>query len=155
MPQPKEPREETLRSSRNYYARRAAYFDLYAQKGKKDIETPRELDFVEHAFQTHAGRKVKDVLDIACGGGRHVVGLAQRGYRCTGRDLTPERIEAARARAKRAKVSVRLGTGDATTLDLLNEFDAVLAPTYYFSFPTMMTYRSVCGPFSGHFELAA
>ncbi len=128
-------REETLRSSRNYYGRRAAYFDLYAQRRKRDIETPRELDFVEHAFRTHATRRVKDVLDVACGGGRHVVGLAQRGYRCTGRDLTPERIEAATARAKRARVSVGLGTGDATTLGFHNEFDAVLAPYILFLLP--------------------
>lgn len=63
------------------------------------------------------------------------MGLAQRGYRCTGRDLTPERIEAARARAKRAKVSVRLGSGNATALEFHNEFDAVLALYILFLLP--------------------
>lgn len=92
------------------------------------------MNFLEKQFK-HASRSVKRVLDIACGGGRHVVGLARRGYTCTGYDLTPERIDAAKARAKRAGVSVELKRGDATRLNTPKKFDAVLALYILFLLP--------------------
>jgi ubiquinone/menaquinone biosynthesis C-methylase UbiE len=57
---------------------------------------------------------IKDVLDIACGTGRHVFGLANRGYKCTGQDYTHERIKIAKDRAKHEGTSIRLLQGDAT-----------------------------------------
>ena len=132
---PRSGREEVLNWSRAYYARRASYYDLLAQRKGRDRETPRELEFLEFAFQTHATRKVREVLDIACGGGRHLVGLSQRGYRCTGRDLTPERIEAAKGRAARTRVSVNLEVGDATKVDYHEAFDAVLGLYILFLLP--------------------
>jgi SAM-dependent methyltransferase len=75
------------------------------------------------------------VLDVACGNGPHVVGLAHRGYKCTGIDYTPERVQMAKARAKREDVSVKLSQGDATRLDHQNEFDAVLALYILFLLP--------------------
>ncbi len=128
-------REKVLRSSRRYYSQRAQYYDLFAQRQKKDNVTTRELDFLEYAFRHHNAKRVRDVLDIACGGGRHVVGLAQRGYRCTGYDFTPERIEAAKARAARKRVSVRLGVGDASKVDFGDAFDAVVGLYLLFLLP--------------------
>jgi SAM-dependent methyltransferase len=78
---------------------------------------------------------VKEILDVACGGGRHVVGLAKRGYGCTGYDFTAERIQTAKARAKRSGVSVTLRRGDATQLRFNKEFDAVLALYILFLLP--------------------
>jgi SAM-dependent methyltransferase len=132
---PRSGREEVLSSSRTYYARRAGYYDLLAQRKGRDRETLRELEFLEFGFRTHATRRVRDVLDIACGGGRHLVGLAQRGYRCTGHDFTPERIEAAKARAARTGVSVTLGVGDAAKVDYDDAFDAVLRLYILFLLP--------------------
>jgi SAM-dependent methyltransferase len=75
------------------------------------------------------------VLDIACGNGRHVVGLARRGHQCTGQDYTPERVQMAEARAKREGVSVKVSQGDATRLEYQNEFDAALAILILFLLP--------------------
>jgi SAM-dependent methyltransferase len=97
--------------------------------------TKRELDFLEHVFRTHATRPIKNVLDVACGNGRHVFGLARRGYKCTGIDYTPERVQIAKNRAKREGVSVKLLQGDATRLTFENEFDAVLALYILFLLP--------------------
>lgn len=127
MTEAKSIRREVLRSSRDYYGYRAGYYDFFAQRQRHDRETPNQLDFLENVFRTVATHPVKRVLDIACGGGRHVVGLAQRGYQCTGCDLTPERVEAAKARAARAGVSVKLSEANAAQLAYHNEFDAVLA----------------------------
>ena len=73
-------RETVLKASRDYYAHRAYYEDLLVQRQRQSVETTkRELNFLEHTFQTEATRPIKDVLDIACGNGRHVFGLANRG----------------------------------------------------------------------------
>ena len=119
-------RQEVLHSSNRYYGRLARYYDFLAQRKRSDRETDKTLDFLQDVFHTDATRPVRQVLDIACGGGRHVVGLAQRGYQCTGHDSAPERVEAAEARAARAGVSVNLSQGEATQLAYDNEFDAVL-----------------------------
>lgn len=131
-----EGRKAVLSHSRRYYARRAHYYDLIAQRTRSDKETKRDLDFIESAFKAHSARPVARVLDVACGGGRHVVGLAKRGYRCTGYDFAAERVEAAEARAKRAGVEVTLKQGDATKLPKGDRFDAVLALYILFLLPS-------------------
>ncbi len=129
-------RKTALKASRDYYAHRAYYEDLIVQKQRQSIETTkRELNFVEHAFHADAARPIKEVLDIACGTGRHVFGLANRGYKCTGLDYTTERIKIARDRARREGKSVKLLQGDATQLKYENEFDAVLALYILFLLP--------------------
>jgi len=128
-------RETVLKASRAYYAHLAYYEDLLAQRDRRVAETARELDFLEFAFRAHATHRVRNVLDVACGNGRHVVGLAHRGYQCTGQDYTPEQVQIAQARAKREGVSVKLLQGDATRLKYENEFDAVLALKILFLLP--------------------
>ena len=132
----KERREAVLSHSRRYYARRAYYYDLIAQRTHVDKETTRDLDFIEASFRAHSARPVSKVLDVACGGGRHVVGLAKRGYRCTGYDFTAERVKAARARAERAGVELTLKQGDATKLPKGELFDAALALYIIFLLPS-------------------
>jgi SAM-dependent methyltransferase len=128
-------RDAVLDASRAYYARRAYYQDLLDQGAKSRATIRGELDFLEYAFRANATRRVSDVLDVACGNGRHVIGLARRGYRCTGQDYTPERVQVAKARAHRERVSVKLSQGDATKLAYENKFDAVLALYILFLLP--------------------
>jgi len=136
MPHAKTDREAVLKASRNYYAHRAYYGDLLSQHLHRLKQTTKhELDFLEHAFRTNTSRPIHDVLDVACGGGRHIVGLTHRGYKCTGQDYTPERVEIAKARAKREGASVTIRQGDATRLKYQNEFDAVLALNILFLLP--------------------
>jgi len=127
-------KETVLKASRAYYAHLAYYRDLMLER--RAAETERHLDFAEFAFRTHATRGVRDVLDVACGSGRHVLGLARRGYRCTGQDYTPEQIQIAQAKAKREGLSLRLLQGDATKLKYEGEFDAALALFVLFLLPS-------------------
>jgi SAM-dependent methyltransferase len=129
-------KETVLKASRAYYAHLAYYEDLWAQRSRRLTKaTKRELDFIESAFHVHATHQVRDVLDVACGNGRHIIGLAHRGYQCTGLDFTPERVEIAKVIAKREGVSVKLLQGDATKLKYENEFDAALALYILFLLP--------------------
>ena len=132
----KDTRETVLKASRAYYAHRAHYWSLMAERQRKlSAVYKREVDFVEHAFKADAARSVHEVLDVACGSGRHIFELAKRGFDCTGRDFTPERIQAAGERAKREGASVKLHQGDATRLNYEDEFDAVLALYLLFLLP--------------------
>jgi SAM-dependent methyltransferase len=124
-------RETVLKASRVYYA----HLGYYEERTRTEATTKRELDFLEFAFHTHATHRVRDVLDVACGSGRHVLGLAHRGYQCTGQDYTHEQVQIAKARAKREGVSMKLLQGDATRLKYESEFDAVLALYILFLLP--------------------
>jgi ubiquinone/menaquinone biosynthesis C-methylase UbiE len=124
-------REAVLKASRAYYAHQG----YYEERTRVETTTNRELDFVEFAFRTHATHKVRDVLDVACGSGRHVIGLAHRGYKCTGQDYSPEQVQTAKKRAKNEEVSIKLLQGDASRLKYENEFDAAIALNALFLLP--------------------
>jgi len=133
----KDDRDTVLRSSQLYYSRRARYDDLIAQRQHdKSKRTFRELNFLQWAFKRHSKRPVRRVLDVACGGGRHIVGLAQKGFICTGQDFSKERVEVTRARAQRASARVKVGQGDATKLTYSGRFDSVLALYLLFLLPS-------------------
>jgi SAM-dependent methyltransferase len=124
-------RKTVLRATRSYYAHLGYYEECtYSENTNKN-----ELDFLEFAFHTHATHKVRDVLDVACGSGRHIIGLAHRGYKCTGQDYTPEQVQIAKTRAIHERVSLKLLQGDATKMKYKSKFDAVLAIRILFLLP--------------------
>jgi 2-polyprenyl-3-methyl-5-hydroxy-6-metoxy-1,4-benzoquinol methylase len=127
----KNARETVLKASRSFYA----HLGYYEERTRTQKATNRELDFLEFAFRTHATHKVRDVFDVSCGSGRHVLGLAHRGYQCTGQDYTPEQVQIAKTMAKREGVSIKLLQGDATKVKYESEFDAVLALYALFLLP--------------------
>ena len=65
------------------------------------------------------------MLDLACGRGRISIGLAKRGLRVTGLDLSPRSLELARADADAAGVEIDFVRRDMRELDAEGEFDAV------------------------------
>ena len=71
--------------------------------------TLMEVDFLEKALATPSGASL---LDIPCGGGRHSVELARRGYRMTGIDLSADFLSLARAGAGDGQVEVDFRHGD-------------------------------------------
>jgi SAM-dependent methyltransferase len=84
--------------------------------------TRAEVDFIEGALAAPAGARV---LDLACGFGRHAIGMAERGYRVTGVDFNSRYLEIARAVAEKRSLPVRWVEGDMRDLGFAREFDAV------------------------------
>jgi SAM-dependent methyltransferase len=84
--------------------------------------TRREIAFLERRGVLVPGRRI---LDLACGGGRHSLAMAQRGALVTGIDLGPAAIAAARRRAKRAGLAVEFVQADLRCLSYKAAFDVV------------------------------
>jgi len=84
--------------------------------------TAAEVDFIEGALALARGAAV---LDLACGYGRHAIGMAARGYRTTGVDFNPRYLAIAAAEAAGAGVEVAWRPGDMRALAFRAEFDGV------------------------------
>jgi len=84
--------------------------------------TAAEVDFIEALLAVPKGAAV---LDLACGYGRHAIGMEKRGYRVTGLDFNPHYLEIAEAEATAAGARVTWRTGDMRALPFEREFDGV------------------------------
>ncbi len=96
----------------------------YLKQYEPNVErTSGEVDGVEAILHLRKGARI---LDLACGGGRHSIELARRGYRVTGYDLSEALLKEARAAARSAKVRPEFVQGDMRDLAYHGEFDAVI-----------------------------
>jgi SAM-dependent methyltransferase len=84
--------------------------------------TRREVEFIEKSLALPANAAV---LDLACGFGRHAIGMAARGHQVTGVDFSPRYLEIADQDARAAGVTVRWVVADMRALDFEREFDGV------------------------------
>lgn len=91
--------------------------------------TAAETRFIADTLKLAAGATV---LDLACGFGRHAIGMAKLGYRVTGLDFNPHYLEIAAADAAAAGVQVAWRTGDMRDLGPAPAYDAVYS--YFTSF---------------------
>jgi len=84
--------------------------------------TGAEVDFIVSALALPEGA---ELLDLACGYGRHAVAMARRGFRVTGLDFNPHYLEIAREEARAAGVEARFVTGDMRELGFDGGFDGI------------------------------
>ena len=82
-----------------------------------------EVAFLEKVLGLKRGQQV---LDLACGQGRHAVPLAQHGMQVTGLDLMPDYLAMAKKSAKAAKVELELVQSDMRQIPFKSRFDAVI-----------------------------
>ena len=76
------------------------------------------------------------ILDVGCGAGYFSILLSKEGHLCTGIDLTPGMIEAARVLAEEEKVSCDFRVMDAETLDFADDsFDIVISRNLTWTLP--------------------
>ena len=86
--------------------------------------TRHEAKFVSESCRLKPGDRV---LDLGCGNGRHVLELARMGLHMTGVDYLAATFEEASETATQGGLSgVRFTEGDARTIDLQEQFDAVI-----------------------------
>jgi len=76
----------------------------------------------------HAQPAAADILDCSCGIGTQAIGLARRGYRVCGTDISERSIERARLEAARLGANVAFGVADFRDLGkVVGEFDVVMS----------------------------
>lgn len=78
---------------------------IYRTSGVINIEPYVEMQKVVELFRE---RGVKQVLDVACGTGRHTVMLARQGFKVFGLDISPEAIKLGYAWLAREKLKAKL-----------------------------------------------
>ena len=84
----------------------------------------KETNFLEAAFKKHAQRPVKSVFEPACGTGRLMVKLAQRGYKVAGNDLNPKAIAYCNKKLAKAGFAETGVVGDMSDFSLKKPVDA-------------------------------
>ena len=76
----------------------------------------------------HARPGATDILDCSCGIGTQAIGLARRGYRVSGTDLSQRSVERARLEAARLGAEIAFGVADFRDLaKVAGEFDVVIS----------------------------
>ncbi|EFO80135.1 methyltransferase type 11 [Oscillochloris trichoides DG-6] len=85
--------------------------------------TRQEVDFLAQALSL---RGVETILDLACGGGRHSIELAQRGLTVIGLDASPRVLAHARSRASELDLNATFVQGDMRHLTDVGRFDTIL-----------------------------
>jgi SAM-dependent methyltransferase len=91
-----------------------------------DMNRKGEVDFLAHCFKRFARRRVRTVVDIACGTGPHLVRLAERGYRMSGLDLSARNVEFLGERLAAKGLTGELVVGDMTSFRLAKPVDAAI-----------------------------
>ncbi len=84
------------------------------------------VNYVERILR-RAGRKPGRVLDLCCGTGSASILMAERHFDVTGVDISPEMIEIARSKARKAGREIEFHVGDASKLSIPGKFDLVIS----------------------------
>jgi cyclopropane fatty-acyl-phospholipid synthase-like methyltransferase len=85
--------------------------------------TEAEVEFLAKELGLGPGTSI---LDVGCGTGRHSIGLALRGCRVTGLDLSAGMLEQAARNAEKAGVSVSWIRSNAASFSFTQSFDAAV-----------------------------
>jgi SAM-dependent methyltransferase len=83
-------------------------------------QTLREVEFISNALTAAPG---SEILDVACGYGRHAIELVQRGYNVTGLDLSLPLLIRAADEAQRRALSVNFVHADMREMAFEKQFD--------------------------------
>lgn len=94
----------------------------------KEKDYDGECAFLKDIFKRYCRRQVKDILDVACGTGNHILPLASCGFSVAAQDISACMLKIARDKAKSSKLKIKF-IGNRAMQDFKHdkEFDAVIA----------------------------
>lgn len=106
--------------NRNWYNREAPKWDDIKKTTVGSMHKAEELNKI-------IGLAKDSILDLGCGTGRHVIPLAEKGYRCYGIDISAEMLRILKKKIKEKKLNIHIAEGDIANLPYKdNSFDMVL-----------------------------
>ena len=112
-------------SARDFYDQLAPDYHLVYQDWEAAIE--RQADALDQLIR-NARPHAKAILDCSCGIGTQAIGLARRGYRVHGTDISERSLDRARKEAERLGATVSFGVCDFRDLSSVDGlFDVVIS----------------------------
>ena len=97
------------------------YLDVYSHRNTEDTKNLIDLILSEINIKQNA-----NVLDAACGAGRHSIRLAQKGFNVTGFDLSETLLEIAIKNAIEKNIKINFQHADLRTFQSHVKFDLVV-----------------------------
>lgn len=97
------------------------YLEVYSHRDQ--AEACRQIDLMERVLNPPRGARIED---LCCGGGRHSIELARRGYRVSGIDLSKDLLEQATADTEEAGLDAEFVRADMRSVIAPNAFDVVV-----------------------------
>lgn len=114
-------------SALQFYDNLAESYHLLFEDWRETVQDQGAV--LDRLIRAHLGEPPLSVLDCSCGIGTQAIGLALRGYRVYGTDLSPEAVDRARREAPTFGVDVTFEQADFRELarKAPGEFDVVLS----------------------------
>lgn len=110
-----------------FYDALAADYDL-VYGGRWEEAVSRQGDVLDGLIEASLGPGAKDVLDCSCGIGTQALGLAMRGHRVHGTDISERAVERARREASRLGLHTTFAVADFRDLGSVSgTFDVVIS----------------------------
>ena len=97
------------------------YYDLGFQE-----DTPKEIEFLQQAFERYATGPVKRIIEPACGTGRLVFRLAELGYDVAGFDLNENALNFLRKRLEKKKLVADVFQANMVDFKVAQPYDVAL-----------------------------
>jgi ubiquinone/menaquinone biosynthesis C-methylase UbiE len=116
----------------------AKYCDVVYEKVR---DTQREIRFLNWVFQELADVEVREILDVACGTGRHAIPLSKKGYTVTGSDISQAMLAVLEEKVRRANIEIPVIKCDMKDIEFREEFDAIIC--MYTSFNYLLTDQDI------------
>jgi glycine/sarcosine N-methyltransferase len=112
-------------SARDFYDQLAPAYHLVYQDWEAAIE--RQADALDRLIR-NACPQAQEILDCSCGIGTQAIGLARRGYRVHGTDISERSLDRARKEAERLGAKISFGVCDFRDLSSVEGlFDVVIS----------------------------
>lgn len=116
----------------------AKYCDVVYEKVR---DTQQEIRFLNWVFQELADVEVREILDVACGTGRHAIPLSKKGYTVTGGDRSQAMLAVLEEKVRRANIEIPVIKCDMKDIEFREEFDAIIC--MYTSFNYLLTDQDI------------
>jgi SAM-dependent methyltransferase len=96
--------------TKDFYDKMAPFYHLIYPDWERSIE--RQADQLHKIIQENWGNEVETILDVSCGIGTQVLGLAHLNYQVTGSDLSEAAVERAKQEAQKRGVEIPFSVAD-------------------------------------------
>ncbi len=97
------------------------YLTLYKHRDDEDAQR-----LIKLVFNNVDGHKLANVLDVACGAGRHSIIFAKKGLKVTAFDISKNLLKIGKERAGKDNLKVDFFCGDVRKVCLKKQFDIVI-----------------------------